>query len=55
MNLALGHEIGGEMAKVNKAKFDALLTKLLTAKPEPRQKIKSSGKYGPKTPIFAKP
>ena len=30
--------------KVDKAKFDALLIRMLKAKPEPRKKIKISGK-----------
>lgn len=38
--------------KVEKAKFDDLLGKLLKAKPEPRKKIKTQGKHGPK-PILA--
>lgn len=40
--------------KVEKEKFDSLLGKLLKAKPEPRKKIKTLGKRGPKTPILAK-
>ena len=43
------------MAKVNKEKFDSLLTRMLTAKPEPKTEIKTRGKRGPKTPILAKP
>ncbi len=38
--------------KVEKEKFDALLGKLLKAKPEPRKKIKTQGKRGPK-PIMS--
>lgn len=38
--------------KVEKEKFDSLLGKLLKAKPEPRKKIKTQGKRGPK-PILA--
>jgi hypothetical protein len=38
--------------KVEKEKFDAALAKLLRAKPQPRKKIKTKGKRGPKTPIF---
>jgi hypothetical protein len=34
--------------KVEKEKFDALLGKLLKAKPEPRKKIKTTGKRGSK-------
>jgi hypothetical protein len=34
--------------KVGKEKFDSLLAKLLKAKPEPRKKIKTQGKHGPK-------
>jgi len=41
--------------KVEKRKFDDALTKLLRAKPEPRKKIKTQGRRGPKTPILAKP
>jgi hypothetical protein len=40
--------------KVEKDKFDGILGKLLKAKPEPRKKIKTQGKRGPKTPILAK-
>ena len=40
--------------KANKEKFDALLGKLLKAKPEPRKKIKTQGKRGPKTPILSR-
>ena len=40
--------------KVEKEKFDAVLGKMLKAKPEPRQKIKTEGRKGPKTPILAK-
>jgi hypothetical protein len=38
--------------KVEKQKFDDALTKLLRAKPQPRKKIKTKGKRGPKTPIL---
>lgn len=38
--------------KVEKKKFDTMLGKLLNAKPEPRQKIKTKGRRGPKTPIL---
>ena len=41
--------------KVEKRKFDHALTKMLRAKPEPRKKIKTPGRRGPKTPILAKP
>ena len=42
--------------KVEKKKFDALFTKLIHAKPEPRAKIKARGKREPKTAILpAKP
>jgi hypothetical protein len=34
--------------KVEKEKFDSLLGKLLKAKPEPRKKIKTKGKHGPR-------
>jgi hypothetical protein len=40
--------------KVEKEKFDNLLGKLLKAKPEPRKKIKTKGRRGPK-PILTKP
>lgn len=40
--------------KVEKEKFDSALAKLLKAKPQPRGKIKTQGKRGPKTPILAK-
>jgi hypothetical protein len=40
--------------KVEKAKFDSLLTKLIKAKPEPRKAIKTQGRKGPKTPILSK-
>lgn len=43
------------MAKVEKAKFDDLLNRLLTAKPKSRKKIKTSGRHSAKTPILAKP
>ena len=35
-------------------KFDDLLAKLIKAKPEPRKKIKTQGKRGPKTPILSR-
>jgi len=38
--------------KVEKEKFDALLGKLLKAKPEPRKQIKTRGKHGSKKPIL---
>jgi len=38
--------------RVEKEKFDSLLGKLLKAKPEPRKKIKTQGKRGPKTSII---
>jgi hypothetical protein len=41
--------------KVEKRKFDMALAKMLRAKPEPRKKIKTPGRRGPKTPILAKP
>jgi hypothetical protein len=41
--------------KVEKEKFDNMLGKLLKAKPEPRKKIKTNGKRGPKTPILSRP
>jgi hypothetical protein len=40
--------------RVEKEKFDSLLGKLLKAKPEPRKKIKTPGRRGPKTPILSK-
>lgn len=39
---------------VEKDKFDAVLKALLDTKPIERKKIKTSGKRGPKTPIFQK-
>jgi len=47
-------ESGERKVKVEKQKFDSLLGKLLATKPEPRKKIKTKGKRGPKTPILAK-
>jgi hypothetical protein len=41
--------------KVEKRKFDQALTNMLRAKPEPRKKIRTQGRRGPKTPILAKP
>jgi len=41
--------------KVEKQKFDALLSKALKTKPEPREKIKARGKRAPKIPILSKP
>jgi hypothetical protein len=38
---------------VEKRKFDAVLSALLKAKPIPARKIKTTGKRGPKTPMFA--
>jgi hypothetical protein len=38
--------------KVEKEKFDSLLGKLLSAKPEPRKKIKTQGKRGSKKAII---
>jgi hypothetical protein len=43
------------MTKVNKEKFDGLLQKLLKSKPEPREKIKTTGRRGSKAPILSKP
>jgi hypothetical protein len=40
--------------KVEKEKFDAVLTKLIKTKPVPRSSIKTIGKHGPKTPIVPK-
>ena len=40
--------------KVEKARFDALLSRVLKTKPEPREKIKARGKRAAKTPILAK-
>ena len=40
---------------VEKEKFDALLGRLLKAKPQPRKEIKTQGRKGSKTPILAKP
>lgn len=41
--------------KVEKQKFDELLSKVLATKPKPREKIKARGKRAPKTPIFPNP
>ena len=41
--------------KVEKVKFDTTLGKLLQTTPKPRKVIKTTGKRGSKTPIFAKP
>ncbi len=38
--------------KVEKEKFDAAFKAILKSKPVPREKIKTKGKRGPKTPIF---
>ena len=38
---------------VEKKKFDAVLSALLKTKPIPARKIRTSGKRGPKTPMFA--
>jgi len=40
---------------VEKEKFDAVLKALLESKPIERKNIKTSGKRGPKTPLFQKP
>lgn len=40
--------------KVEKRKFDALLSDVLKSKPVPREKIKARRKSAPKTPIFPK-
>ncbi len=37
------------------SEIDDALTKMLKAKPEPRKKIKTQGRRGPKTPVLAKP
>jgi hypothetical protein len=41
--------------KVEKNKFDTLLGKLISAKPEPRKKIKTQGRKGSKSPILSRP
>jgi hypothetical protein len=41
--------------KIEKEKFDALLSKLIKAKPEPRKKIETEGKRGSKKPILSRP
>jgi hypothetical protein len=48
---------GGNVKKVfvEKGKFDAVLSAVLKTKPIPREKIKTKGKRGFKTPIFQKP
>jgi hypothetical protein len=43
------------LMKVEKQKFDDVLAKLLKAKPEPRKKIKTTGRRGSKAPILSKP
>jgi hypothetical protein len=40
---------------VEKGKFDAVLSALLKSKPIKRKKIKTSGRRGPKTPLFQEP
>jgi len=40
---------------VEKQKFDAAISALLKTKPIERKRIKTSGKRGPKTPLFQKP
>ena len=40
--------------KVEKEKFDSILSKLIKAKPVPRTSVKATGKRGPKTPILIK-
>ena len=44
-----------KLALWEKSKFDSLLRKVIRTKPAPREKIKTSGKRGPKTAILAKP
>jgi hypothetical protein len=44
-----------EKLLVDKGKFDGLLGKLLKARPEPRKKIKTTGRRGSKAPILSKP
>ena len=44
-----------KISPVEKSKFDSLLRKVIRTKPAPREKIKTSGKRGPKTAILAKP
>lgn len=41
--------------KVEKEKFDAVLGKLIKAKPVPRTSVKATGRRGPKKPILRKP
>jgi len=41
--------------KVEKRKFDAVLGRMLKAKPVPRTSIKASSKRAPKKPILSKP
>jgi hypothetical protein len=41
--------------KVEKLKFDNLLSRVLKAKPVPREKIKARKKRDLRTPILAKP
>jgi hypothetical protein len=40
--------------KAEKEKFDAVLQRLLSAKPKPRSKIKTNGKRGSKQPLLKK-
>ena len=44
-----------KVLKVNKEKFDAVLSALLKSKPIERKNIKTSGKRGSKAPLFQKP
>ena len=37
---------------VDETQFDAVLAQLLQKKPMPMKKIKTSGRRGPKTPMF---
>jgi hypothetical protein len=49
------HYVSITIMKVEKEKFDNALARLLKAKPEPRKKIKTTGRRGSKAPILSKP
>jgi hypothetical protein len=48
------HARMGKKIVVEKEKFDAVLSALLKSKPIKRSKIKTTGRRGPKTPLFQK-
>lgn len=41
--------------KISKEVFDLALSAILKTKPMPREKIKTRGQRGPKTPILSRP